>query len=252
LVAGRADANAAARVTALWQGWLTSAPYERDVDPAALDDEDHDGVPTFYERVVGTDPTTATTTGDGWTDLAHVILGAAPGKLAASPQVIVPDGDFSDWQELLPKRLIINDTPKTSACPKAAAIRYYAAITTHDDMIVGAEAEDFWESEPAARWELDLDFTKEYKQFLVVAPGEQRQYQVLAGDTKALLRVVQRAIPLARKTFEIAVNRQDLLIPSYLDAPDEVKIRLRTVYTAGGKDLFCDETDWFSPYIAAP
>ena len=45
------------------------------------------------------------------------------------------------------------------------------------------------------------------------------------------------------------MDRATVGIPTFFDVADAVKIRLRTVYTADGADILCDETDWFSPYV---
>jgi len=228
----------------LANGWLTADAFDPGFALAALGDSDVDGVPDFLEVRLGTNPAQSDTDSDGWSDMAELVTGKDPLAAGSNPGAIVPDGNFGDWQQLLPKRLVI-DRGRSGKCPKAADIEFYSAIADHDKVIVGATATEFWENEPAARWEAVLDFPKLNQQFLVTAAGDAYEFQVRNPDTLAVIKTYPRAQPMAQRTIEWAIDRNDLGLSAYLDEPDQMRIRLRTVFVDNGKDTFCDETDWF-------
>ncbi len=250
LVAERdTDTVGAARFSHLWSGWLEAGAYDAAMGPDAMDDKDQDGLPNYLEAKYGTRFDIADTDGDGWTDAAEVILGTDPKLESRSPAVIVADGDFSDWQVLLPKRLNI-DKGTAGDCPKAADINYYSAVVNRDDLIIGAVASDFWPNEPLARWEAVIDFPEKNRQLLVTASGNSHDLVVKKTDSLEVLKRYRRATPTANKTIEWSIHRDAFKLDSYFDSEGAVRIRLRTVYTQDGEDRFCDETDWFEPSIS--
>jgi hypothetical protein len=243
------DADGQARVNRLWEGWLTGDNYDSAYAPAALGDQDGDGVPDYYEAKVGTKPDNPDSDGDGWSDLAELVLGTDPTSASNMPNVIAPDGSFSDWQQLLPKRLIAGKGQPNGVCPKAATISYYAALADHDALVIGAYADDFIEDEPKASWVVGLDFVSDKRQVLLTAAGNSYTYELRDPNTQAVIKSYRRAYPIAGRTFEVAVRRAALALPTFFDATDAVKVQLKTVYTDKDGDHVCDQTDWFTPYI---
>jgi hypothetical protein len=238
----------------LWPGWMTAAAYDGEATPATLRDADFDGVPDFVEIARGTDSRSTDTDEDGWSDLAEIVKGTDPGVMSSAPEEIVPDQGFGDWQKLLPRRLNMDRT-HAGLCPKAADIEYYAAVADTDHVVIGAVAAEFWEAEGNARWEAVVDFPAEDRQLLLEAVSGERVIRLKHPRTGAVLKELSRAAPVARRTVEWALSRQDLGFKEAFDQADAVRVRLRTVYldpAAAPEDAdgrFCDETSWFSPFI---
>ena len=243
------DGPRCARLTSLLHGWLDESAYAAPFAPQVLDDDDQDGLPNFMEARIGTDPKRADTDGDGWTDRAEVVLGTDPLVASSHPHSIVPDGDFSDWQELLPKRLAIVNTA-SGQCPRAAAIDFYAALTTPADLLIGAVASDFWPDEPMARWEITLDLPKENQQFLLTSTAGSHEVLIFKAAQDVPFKRIVRAAPVARRSFELAIDRGMLGIKTDLSAPGAVKLRLRTVFIADKKPILCSQSDWFVPFVS--
>lgn len=238
------------RLDRLWPGWLIPGPFDADFAPAALGDEDVDGVPDHIERLNGTNPEAHDTDRDGWTDLGEFIYGSDPKVASDTPSSIMPDGDFGDWQQLLPKRLGV-DRGKTGLCPKAADVEFFAALATRDELVVGAVAHEYWENEPAARWEVEIDIPSKNEQLLVSGIGGSREYVVQrAAPPRIVLRRYKRAMPVARRTIEWSLDRRAFGLETYLDVPSVIRLRIRTLFTKDDQELLCDETDWFVPSIS--
>jgi hypothetical protein len=245
-------------VSDLWPGWLAQGLYvidaARGVDrsPKQLDDVDLDGLPAFYERMRQTSDNMPDTDKDGWNDIAEVVAGTDPREASMRPQTISPDGNFGDWLELVPKRVLM-DKGVFGSCPRAANISHYAALVNRDSLIIGAYSDTFWEAEPRAKWEAVLDFSQSNQQFLVTAISGSRQILVKDGKSLRTIQTINRAMPLARQVIEWTLSRESLGVATYFNKTEGIKIRLRTVYNDGdgdGEDHFCDETDWFGPAIS--
>ena len=160
----------------------------------------------------------------------------------------MPDGNFNDWLELMPKRIQI-DSGSFSKCPRAANISHVAALVNRDSMVLGAHAAKFWETDPRARWEVAIDLPTINRQFLVTAISGSHDILVKDGKTLEILQTFKRAMPMARQTIEWVLDRRMFSIPTYFNETDGVKFRVRTVYN-DGKEHFCDETSWLSPTIS--
>lgn len=237
------------RLAALWPGWLVAGPYQAGLGPDALGDDDQDGLPNFAEGKYGTNSGKPDTDGDGWTDFAEVVLGFDPRLENKSPAVVVPDGNFSDWQMLLPQRMGI-DKGSSGSCQKNADIHYYAAVANRDYLIISAIADDFWALDKTARWEAVIDLPKLERQALVTATSEGHDLFVKRVDADVVLKHFMRAVPTGRRTIEWAVHRSAFGVNSYFNGDQGVKVRLRTIHTENDKDNVCDETGWFSPIIS--
>lgn len=253
------DDVAVAALRRIWPGWMTADAYDADATPGTLGDTDFDGVPDFYEIARGTDLRAADTDKDGWSDLAEFVKDTDPKVMSSAPEQILPDQGFGDWQKLLPRRLNMDQT-HAGLCPKAADIEYYAAIASPDYVVIGAVAAEFWEAAGEARWEAVVDFPAEDRQLLLEAVSGERVMRLKHPRTGAVLKELNRAAPVARRTVEWALSRQDLGFDEGFDQEDAVRIRLRTVYVppqadadadanAQAEGQFCDETSWFSPFI---
>lgn len=239
----------AKRLASLWQGWLEKSPYNPALAPESMADKDLDGLPNFLETKFGTRFDKSDTDEDGWSDMAEVVLGTDPKLENKAPAVIVPDGDFSDWQMLLPQRMTI-DKGVNGTCPKAADINYYTAVANRDYLIIAAVAADFWIDEPAAHWEAVIDLPKQERQVLVTGASDSQELIVKRVDSDLEFKRIRKAFPVARKTIEWAVHRSAFGLDSYFNGDQGVRIRLRTVYTQDSVAKFCDETGWFSPIIS--
>ncbi len=215
----------------------------------ALSDQDQDGIPRHWEEQLGTDPDVTDSDGDSWSDLAEIVRGRDPLALTSGPQRIMPDGDFDDWLTLFPKKVMV-DLGRSGACPVAADITHYAAVTNQEELVIGAVARDFWESEPNAVWEAIIDLPIEKRQLMLTVASDAYSTTVRDPNTGAVLAVFERAFPQGRRTVEWVLRRDTFGIERPLDEVDGVKIRLRTLLRSGDQDLYCDETAWFSPYVS--
>lgn len=234
------------RLDRLWNGWIRSAEYAQEFNPDQLLDHDSDGIPSLFETLVtNTNPQLADTDADGWTDFSEVIVGGDPRAASVKPSVLVPDGSFADWLELLPQQVIV-DRGHTGACPKAADISHYAAVAGDENLLVGAFAQHYLSDEPTANWELVIDLPEQERQLNIKTMGI-RGYQVKDSRTEEILLVRRQAIPMNRGTLEIPLNRVDLGLKPWSFERKSLRIRLRTMYRYGDKDIYCDETKWFHP-----
>jgi len=231
-------------------GYLNSSPYNEGFSILEFQDTDRDGLPDYYELYTSkTNPKISDSDVDGWTDYAEVFAGTNPNTASERPTSIIPDGDFSDWLELMPKRITV-DKGQTSVCPKAADISHYSAIASRDHLIIGAFVSDFWDLDKNARWEALFDFPEVSKSILLTATSNSNSYLLRDAQTMELLKIYTKA-PLQGKTsVEWAIDRNAIGIESYLNKESAVRVRLRTIYTKDGKDIYCDETKWFTPYIS--
>jgi hypothetical protein len=202
----------------LWSGWVVPGAYAEGHGPDQLADAD------YAELVTGSDPLAAT----------------------QNPSVLVPDGSFGDWLELLPKKVVI-DRGHSGSCPQAADVSHYAAVAGAEDLLIGAFATDFLEEEPASKWEAVIDLPNQQRQLLVTVTSGSRVFVVKDAASGDELLVRERAVAMGRGTVEIPLTRSDLGVEPWTFERGVLKIRLRTVYTEGGDERFCDETGWFAP-----
>lgn len=216
---------------------------------ALVGDQDRDGLPDHYEAVYGTDPKRDDSDGDGWSDLAEVVTREDPLAHTRQPSNIMPDANFDDWLTLFPQKVHV-DEGSSSTCPVAADINFYAAIATPNELVIGAVAHEFWENEPRAFWEAVIDLPAAKKQFLISVPSDSYATTVRDPATGAVLLTIERAFPQGRKTVEWVLRRSELKLTETFDTPDTVRIRIRTLFHgADDKDIYCDETAWFPPYV---
>jgi hypothetical protein len=215
----------------------------------AVVDTDFDGLPDNYEAVYGTDPKRADSDQDSWSDLAEVINSEDPLQKTKQPNHIMPDGIFDDWLTLFPQK-VHTDEGSSNVCPVAADIDFYAALATHDELMIGAVAREFWDDEPRALWEAVIDMPIAKRQFLISVPSDSYTTTVKDPDTGKVLLTIERAFPQGRKTVEWVLRRDQLRLDAGFDDPDTVRVRIRTLFhDADGKDNYCDETAWFAPYV---
>ncbi len=229
-------------------GYLSSKPYQSSFGPEAHRDNDNDGLPLFMEERLQTSDEKSDTDKDGWSDLVEYTGGFDPVSATKVPGVIVADGIFAEWQNLLASKIII-DRGQSGLCEKDADIQFYAAVADRDNLAIGAVAGDFWDNESRARWEVVIDLPKENRSILVVAPNRERVIQIKDPVTNALFMSYPLAIPAGGRVAEIIVDRQALRIATPFTGDMGIRLRLRTVYESEGQNLFCDETSWFEPYF---
>lgn len=232
----------------MFDGYLTSKAYDPSATPDVHRDNDNDGLPLFIERKIGTSDQKGDTDGDGWSDLAEYTGGFDPGSPAEVPGLIVADGIFAEWQNLLASKIII-DRGQSGLCEKDADIQFYASVADRDYLAIGAVAGEFWNNESKARWEVVVDLPKENRSILIVAPNRDRVVQIKDPETNALFMSYPLAIPAGGKVAEIVMDRQSLRISAPFASDLGVRLKLRTVYESAGEPVFCDETSWFEPYI---
>lgn len=233
-------------LASLWPGWIAEGGYHKDLGPEQISDHDFDGLPTFWELGIGTHFDRADSDSDGWTDYAEVISGGDPLAATINPSVLVPDGNFADWLELMPKKLII-DRGHSGSCPQAADISHYAAVVGNENLLVGAYSSDFLEDEPAAYWEIVVDLPIQQRQLLVGLTAGSRQFTVRDSKSGAYLLVRERAPSLGRGTVEIPLARLDLGLQPWTIEREGLRLRVRTIFRDHDAEIFCDETGWFTP-----
>jgi hypothetical protein len=246
LKAARATDEEREALDQLWSGWVVPGAYAEGYGPDQLADPDFDGLPSFLERRIGTRADRPDSDADGWTDYAELVTGSDPLAATQNPSVLVPDGSFGDWLELLPKKVVI-DRGHSGSCPQAADVSHYAAVAGHEDLLIGAFATDFLEEEPAAKWEAVIDLPSQQRQLLVTTTSGSRVFVVKDAASGDELLVRERAVAMGRGTVELPLTRSDLGIEPWTFERGVLKIRLRTVYTEDGDERFCDETGWFAP-----
>jgi hypothetical protein len=161
----------------------------------------------------------------------------------------MPDGNFNDWLELMPKRVHV-DKGEATTCPKAANITHYSAIASRDFIALGAHVKDFWEDEKNARWEVLFDFPEAKKSILLTAVSDSHQYTLKDAITNKVIKRYRRGPVVGRNSVEWAIDRNVLGIESFFNKESSVRLRFRTVFNKEGKDIYCDETAWIAPFIS--
>lgn len=232
----------------LMDGYLVPKPYHPDFDPQAHVDQDLDGLPLFVEKLSKTSDKNPDTDQDGWSDLVEHTGGFDPNSASQVPGLIVADGIFSEWQNLLASKIIV-DKGHSGLCERDADIQFYAAIGTADHLVIGAVAGDFWQAESKARWEAVIDIPSEERVLIVVAPNSERVVQIKDPADNRVLLTYPIAVPAGGKVAEILVDRAAMRLKTPFNKEQGIKIRLRTAYEADEGNIFCDETDWFAPYL---
>ena len=230
----------------LWTGWVIEGSYSEGLGPEQVEDQDFDGLPKFLEELIGTRADRPDTDKDGWTDYAEFIGTGDPLVETSNPSVLIPDGEFSDWLELLPKKLII-DRGHVGSCPGTADISHFAAIAGHEELLIGGYASNFSMDDPEALWEVVIDLPNQKAQLLVSMSESSRRFVVKNALSGALMLTRERAPAMSRGTIEIPLNRLDLGLQPWTTDRGSLRMRLRTIYRSAGEEQFCDETGWFSP-----
>ncbi len=248
LIAALKEGDARRLDPKMFDGYLTSSAYNASYLPSVHSDNDNDGLPLFIERKIDTSDEKSDTDGDGWSDLVEYTGGYDPRSSTKVPGLIVADGIFSEWQNLLASKIII-DRGQSGLCEKDADIQFYAAVADRDHLAIGAVAGDFWDNESKARWEVVVDLPQENRSILIVAPNRERVVQIKDPETNALFMSYPLAIPAGGKVAEIVVDRQALRMTTPFTGDLGVRLKLRTVYESGDEHIFCDETSWFEPNI---
>lgn len=232
-----------------WAGWLSDRPYAAGLSPQDLRDQDFDGLPDAMEAFIGSSPTESDTDKDGWSDYSEWLLGHQPNNAGEWPKVVVPDGLFTDWFTLFPQR-VHSDKGRSSACPGGADITHFAALATQDHLIIAAHAKDYDPNHPRAMWQALINAPKEGKSVLVVAEGHSRQLVVKDPKSGTVLRRFQRAMPMGNDTVEWLIDRRDFGFKTYFDLEENIRVQIVTGYkNEKDGDQFCDQTEWFTPYI---
>jgi hypothetical protein len=242
------DGDPRTGLSKIMDGYLLSAAYHPDFGPAVHKDEDSDGLPLFGERLYGTSDKNPDTDHDRWSDMAEHVGGFDPNSAGQVPGLIVADGIFSEWQNLLASKIIV-DKGHAGVCERDADIEFYAAIGTADHLVIGAVAGDFWQGESRARWEAVVDIPSEERVLLIVAPNHEREIQIKDPTDNRILYTYPLAVPAGGKVSEILVDREAMRLKTPFNKEQGIRIRLRTAYEADEGNIFCDETDWFAPYL---
>ena len=110
-------------LSALHAGWIGSDPYEAGFGPELLHDNDGDGLMNILEGVVGTDTGSPDTDLDGWSDFGELVLEHDPLDQSSIPAVVVADGNFDDWLDLIPGRILI-DEGREERCQKSSDVTH--------------------------------------------------------------------------------------------------------------------------------
>lgn len=234
------------RVNRMFAGWIIEGDYDVDFGPLKLDDDDHDGLFDLYEKRLGTDPKNFDSDKDGWSDLAEVLTKSDPLEQTLTPLAIVPDGDFSDWMELIPQR-VYKDRGAKGECKKGGDITKYSALIRDDGIMVGAVSSDFT-IDVNTRWEVLIDLPAHKKGVSLQTKTNSRINSIYNIDGKLVQRNY-RALPYGVGSIEWFVPK-DVLNASGLNLFEEdIFVKIRTVNQVNNQSLFCDETQSFSPVL---
>jgi hypothetical protein len=238
-------------------GWIYPGPFNPGLEPTLLDDVDGDGLPTFLEHKLGTNLSQRDSDQDHWDDAVEWLLNRSPTNFSESPNAIVADGNFGDWQKLVPRRIHV-DRGRSGTCSGKGDIELYAALASPESLVLGAYGSEFWDSNKDAVWEVDLDLTSVKKRFLLSAAGGSHTIyldSVTGGEGNAPLqrnrhKTFHSGSILAHRVFEFSLHHKDLDLSGSLEAPEAIKVRFRTRYPATNPQ-FCDETEWFQPVLSS-
>lgn len=229
-------------------GYLISVPYEPICAPSVHLDRDQDGLPEFIENYYGLSDDKLDTDEDGWSDFVEMTGGFDANSASSVPGLLAADGVFSEWQTLLASKLHV-DKGHSNLCSQDADIEFFGAVGTADYLMIGAIAKNFWNGESRARWEAVVDIPSEERVLFIVAPNKERVLQIKDPVDSKVLLTYPLAVPAGGRVLEILVDRQAMRLATPFNKEEGIKIRLRTAYETEKENIFCDETDWFTPYV---
>ncbi len=233
---------------ACWSGWLLPGSYHANCAPNQLADPDSDGIPSYLEAVIGSDPHKLDTDGDGWTDYAEFLMRKDPRSKASTPDLIVADGHFGDWQALLPNKVSVDVGIMSSECPAAADITHFAGLLSGTRLVIAAIARDLWETEPRVRWEslVEAQTRQGLRRFTFRTISGSTDFEVRDTNTGELLKVVRNTIPMGMQSVEWVIDFgvEGLALDDI--SAKNVRFRVQTVYERTDR-LICDDTAWTTP-----
>lgn len=236
----------------IFHGWFDSQDFTPAFAPAMLADPDYDGVPTFLELKMGTNPNQADTDNDGWSDFAELIAHSDSKNDNSTPKGIVADGDFGDFLKLMPK-LINFDKNFNASCPKTLDITHFAALVYKSTLIVGAATSGIGAPEPAGRWEISIVDQRSHRQFTLKHNTSARQFTLTEANTTSDKNLTVNApYSVSGSGAEWQIDLSWLgLPPVENNTTASLSLQMRTVMQNGAVLQACDETDAFAPIFAS-
>lgn len=229
----------------LLAGWLIDSPYEPVFSPKSLLDDDHDGLPNYWEKAHGSQPDQFDTDEDGWSDLAELFQKTDLLSAASTPGLIVADGYFGDWQVLVPTKVHRHLSSSEGECEAYGKINLYGALADHSQLIIGALAKGDWDGSRPLSWEAQIELIRSRKQLLVRADAGSYEVQILDARSQEILYRYNTAVAQAYKTNEWHVDFTQLGLSSDI-RKEGLKLRMTTILEEAERKR-CDETAWFYP-----
>ena len=208
----------------LVESWLKQDDgFDRSL--SELGDADGDGLPEVLERLIRTSVDLSDSDSDGWSDLSEYILKTDSRNPINHPESIVYDGIFSEWFDLIPARMNIDDRGEGSQC-NGIDIAFYAALKKKDSIVIGASLEKI-DPDMAMTWVVTIDDkTNQSLAVKVVSGGYYLEY--IEDGTRLFY------------PFAMGKGELEFELPVSSDAPIDLRIEL---YQNG--EQFCDDTPWF-------
>ena len=235
-----------------WHGWTDSAAFHPSFDPSLLADDDNDGVVNFVERAFRLDPTRPDTDRDGWPDYTELVKGTDGTNMIATASVVVRDGSFGDWQDLLPNRLHEDPDPQVEGCPSSGNITFYGAIARKQEVIVAAALGGPADPQRPLTWYVNIDLLKAKRKITIKARQGERQFEVQDAESGTVLKTYENPLPSGLDALEVSLDIAALALDPHiletLDLSDPEGINVRVM--AELQDTpprFCDDTVWFKP-----
>lgn len=232
-------------------GWTDSGKFHPLLDPDQVTDSDIDGLPDYFERLIGTNILKRDSDQDSWSDASEWILDKSPTNPLDHPTRVIADGVFGDWQKLLPRK-IVTDNNRSGMCSGEGDINFFGGLAQKSYVMIGAVGAHLTQNS-GIQWEIDLDFPSSNRRFVqTLHPdhgfGQLDLLEKMEGETGySRKRVYDLTLGLNRSydTLEISVESRHFGVGINFNEIETVRIRIRTTLLPNGQ--ICDETAWFSP-----
>lgn len=231
-------------------GWKDQGSFHYLLDPSTVVDTDRDGLPDNFEIKLGTNPRKRDTDDDDWADSAEWILGKSMLDALEHPAEIVADGIFGDWQKLIPRRILV-DQSRTGLCHGEGDINFYASLAQKSALIIGAIAPNLTDNH-LIKWEFEFDLPMINKKYIAVLEPKSIFSDLFLQEKADLNSVNSKLVMKIFSGFNHSQNAIEIVFLNRFFGKDidlihkeAVRIKVRT------RDMenqeICDETEWFSP-----
>lgn len=218
---------------------------------SSFEDGDDDGLPDFFEIAQALNPAKHDSDGDGWSDLGELILKTDANSSYSKPSVLIADGHFGDFIDLMPGRIYEQTSDPSIGCDNASDLTGFTALLLDGELMVavrlreeGTRDADSLKDPGGIRWEIELDLKQvaDPRRVLVTRGG--RLIEVRNRDG-ALIKQIRSALPLGIHALELVLSKE------ILDVADITKDTLLRIssYRNDATQILCDRSRWFQAFF---